>query len=182
MWIWNHPNWPNYSYDASDFTERVEVFYRTAERIAGQVEALSSSNQKKVGKGRINLNGFLDYFTQAVNKAQEITRAEVAFVLDKTRFYDSHGEQLNERQAKVIARIFEEGRAGFKGGLSARNYVSIAKCSPATATRDLAKLRAMGALVSHGQGRGTRYKIAYPEPQQTSAWFYTRRAGHTPRS
>lgn len=46
MWIWNHPNWPNYSYDASDFTERVEVFYRTAERIAGQVEALSSSNQE----------------------------------------------------------------------------------------------------------------------------------------
>ena len=46
MWIWNHPNWPNYSYDASAFAERVEVFYRTAERIAGQVEALSSSNQK----------------------------------------------------------------------------------------------------------------------------------------
>jgi hypothetical protein len=46
MWIWNHPNWPNYSYDASDFSERVETFYRSAERIAGQVEALSSSNQE----------------------------------------------------------------------------------------------------------------------------------------
>lgn len=112
MWIWNHPNWPNYSHDASDFTERVEVFYRTAER---------------------------------------------------------------------IARIFEEGRVGFKGGLSAGNYVSIAKCSPATATRDLAELRDMGALVSHGQGRGTRYEISYPQPQPTSAWFYTRRAGHRPR-
>ena len=102
-------------------------------------------------------------------------------MLDKTRFYDRHGEQLNERQAKVIARIFEGGRAGFKGGLSARNYVSIAQCSPAIATRDLAELRAMGALVSYGQGRSTRYEISYPEPQQTLAWFYTRRAGHTPR-
>ena len=109
-----------------------------------------------------------------MNKAQEITRAEVAFVLDKTRFYNSHGEQLNERQAKVIARVFEEGRAGFKGGLSARNYVSIAKCSPATATRDLAELSDMGALVSHGQSRGTRYEISCPKPQQTLAWSYTR--------
>ena len=109
-----------------------------------------------------------------MNKAQAITRAEVAFVLDKTRFYDRHGEQLNDRQAKVIARIFEEGRAGFTGGLSARNYLSIAKCSPATATRDLAELRDMGALVSHGQGRGTRYEISYPGPQQMSAWSYTR--------
>ncbi len=381
MWIWNHPNWPNYSYDASDFSERVETFYRSAERIAGQVEALSSSNQEnavvdlmlseaittsaiegekldrdsvrssllnligrvtantgsddkaagaaalivdvrqhwdqplthemlgrwqsmvvveqfisnvtrgayrnspepmqiisgryigqphtvhyeappaeevpaemerfldwynstspvtgkkeklpgpiraavahvwfenihpfddgngrvgraisdhalsqslgrptlaclatainndrnsyyseleKIGKGEINLNSFLDYFTKAVNLAQEITKAEIAFVLDKTRFFDCHGNKMNERQNKVIARIFEEGRAGFKGGLSAKNYVSIAKCSPATATRDLAELRDMGALVSHGQGRSTRYDISYPERRQTAAWL-----------
>ena len=106
---------------------------------------------------------FIDYFTWAVNTAQDIARAEVTFALDKTRFYDHYGEKLNERQGKVIARMFQEDRAGFKGGLSAKNYVSITRCSPVTATRDLTKLRYMGALLSHGRGRGTRYEISYLE-------------------
>lgn len=41
---------------------------------------------EKVGKGEINLDGFPDYFTGAVNRAQAIAEAEAAFVLDKTRF------------------------------------------------------------------------------------------------
>ena len=117
-----------------------------------------------VGRGNLDLGGFVDYFTAAINQAQEIALAEVAFVLGKTRFYDRYGEKLNGRQHKVIARLFAEGRSGFAGGLSAKNYGSIAKCSPATATRDLAALRDMGALVSYGQARGLRYEIAYPEP------------------
>lgn len=116
-----------------------------------------------VGRGDLDLGRFLDYFTAAIVHAQEIALAEVAFVLDKTRFHDRYGDRLNERQRKVIARVFAEGRAGFAGGLSAKNYVSIAKCSPATATRDLAALRDMGALVSFGRGRGLRYGISYPE-------------------
>ena len=117
-----------------------------------------------VGRGEVDLSGFVDYFTRAVIRAQEIAVAEVAFVLGKTRFYERHGERLNERQRKVTARIFREGRAGFVGGLSRKNYASIARCSPATAARDLADLQNMGALVSHGQGRSTRYEISCPEP------------------
>ena len=117
-----------------------------------------------VGRGDLDLGGFLDYFTAAIVRAQEVSLAEVAFVLDKTRFHDRYDDRLNERQRKVIARVFAEGRAGFAGGLSAKNYVSITKCSPATATRDLAALRGMGALVSHGRGRGLRYGISYPAP------------------
>ena len=117
-----------------------------------------------VGRGECDLGGFVDYFTRAVNRAQEIAVAEVAFVLGKMRFYDRYGERLNERQRKVAGRIFREGRAGFAGGLSRKNYAAIAKCSPATAARDLVDLLNMGALVSHGQGRGTRYEISCPEP------------------
>ena len=106
---------------------------------------------------------FIDYFTRAVNTAQDIARAEIAFVLDKTHFYDHYGEKLNERQGKVIARMFQEDRAGFKGGLSAKNYVSITRCSPVTATHDLPQLHYMGALLSHGRGRGKRYEISYLE-------------------
>ena len=122
------------------------------------------SELETVGRGELNLSGFVDYFTRAVIRAQEIAVAEIEFVLGKTRFYDRYGERLNERQRKVTARIFREGRAGFAGGLSRKNYATIAKCSPATAARDLVDLLNAGALVSHGQGRSTRYEIACPEP------------------
>ncbi len=121
-----------------------------------------------VGRGQLDLGGFLDYFTAAIVHAQEIALAEVAFVLDKTRFHDRYDEALNERQRKVIGRVFAAGRGGFVGGLSAKNYVSIAKCSPATASRDLAALRDMGALIARGKGRGVRYVVSCPAPP--AAW------------
>lgn len=121
------------------------------------------------GRRDLDLSTFLDYFTAAIVRAQEIALAEIAFVIDKSRFHDRFDGRLNGRQRKVIARVFAEGRAGFAGGLSAKNYVAIAKCSPATATRDLAALRDMGALVSHGQGRGRRYEIRTPAPSDWSS-------------
>ena len=126
------------------------------------------SELETIGRGQFDLSGFVGYFMRAVNRAQEIAAAEVEFVLGKVRFYDRYGERLNERQRKVTARIFREGRAGFAGGLSRKNYVSIARCSPATAARDLADLQNMGALVSRGRGRSTRYGIACPEPSATA--------------
>lgn len=68
---------------------------------------------------------------------------------------------MNERQTKAMERMFREGRAGFKGGMSAKKYRAITKCPATTATRDLAALRDMGALVSRGAGRGTRYEISH---------------------
>ena len=46
MWIWQHPDWPDYAYNASAFVERAEAFYCSVERIADQVEALSAGNQE----------------------------------------------------------------------------------------------------------------------------------------
>ncbi|WP_241085985.1 Fic family protein [Candidatus Vondammii sp. HM_W22] len=120
----------------------------------------------------LNINPFVDYFTSTVNKAQDIARDEVDFVLNKARFYEAYTERLNGHQAKAIARVFAEGRKVFAGGLSGKNYMSITKCSQATATRDLAGLRDIGALVSHGAGRSTRYSISFPEPQNTD--FFSR--------
>ena len=66
---------------------------------------------------------------------------------------------MNERQEKVLARMFKEGIDGFKGGLSAENYISIAKTSRATATRDLQDLLQKGALTKTGELRHTRYYL-----------------------
>jgi Fic family protein len=53
--------------------------------------------------------------------------------------------------------MFAEGLGGFKGGLSAENYIAITKTSRATTTRDLIDLVQKGALVKTGELRHTRY-------------------------
>jgi hypothetical protein len=49
------------------------------------------------------------------------------FLIRKSKFYERHSADLNSRQKKVIERIFKEGLSGFKGSLSAENYISITK-------------------------------------------------------
>ena len=112
---------------------------------------------------KLDMNGFADYFTAAIVRSQEIALAEVGFVLDKSRFFDRHRDSMNERQVKAIERMFREGRRGFEGGMSTKKYMAITGCPATTATRDLVALCAMGAMVSRGAGRGTRYDIS-PSP------------------
>ena len=69
---------------------------------------------------------------------------------------------MNERQDKVVARMFGEGIDGFKGGLSAENYISIARTSRATATRDLQDLVSKDALRKTGELKHTRYYLNLP--------------------
>ena len=114
---------------------------------------------EQVGRGKLNLNKWLEYFTNAVIHAQSIAKKEVDFVLNKTRFYDRFADQLNERQAKVVERIFAEGRKGFEGGLSTKNYMTIAKCPNRTASRDLSDMLDKGIISKFGAGRSTRYEL-----------------------
>jgi Fic family protein len=55
--------------------------------------------------------------------------------------------------------MFREGIDGFKGGLSAENYLRITGTSRATATRDLQDLVALGAFTRTGELRHTRYAL-----------------------
>ena len=55
--------------------------------------------------------------------------------------------------------MFKEGIDGFKGGLSAENYIRITKTSRATATRDLQDLLNIGALFKEGMLKNTRYYL-----------------------
>ncbi len=107
----------------------------------------------------IEITDWLRYFARTVLEAQDATTRRVEFYLGKARFYDRFRDQLNERQAKVIARMFREGADGFEGGLSAENYISITGTSRATATRDLQDLVSKGALKRTGELRHTRYHL-----------------------
>jgi Fic family protein len=55
--------------------------------------------------------------------------------------------------------MFAEGPDGFKGGLSAENYIAITKTTRPTATRDLTDLVKKGALIKAGELRHTRYHL-----------------------
>ncbi|AFL51486.1 Fic family protein [Sinorhizobium fredii] len=108
------------------------------------------------------ITDWLIYFGQTILEAQQTTLKRVEFHISKTRLYDSLRGQLNPRQEKVIARMFREGIEGFKGGLSAENYISITQASRATATRDLQGLVAKGAFLRTGELRHTRYHLKLP--------------------
>ena len=100
------------------------------------------------------------FFSETILQAQRATLERIDFFIRKTKFYDRFRGQLNERQEKVVARIFKEGTAGFKGGLSAENYIAITATSRATATRDLQQLVEIGALTRTGERRHTRYSLS----------------------
>jgi Fic family protein len=105
------------------------------------------------------ITGWLTYFANTVLEAQNNTIKRVDFYVAKAKLYERLRGQLNERQEKVIARMFREGIDGFKGGLSAENYIRISKSSRATATRDLQDLVEKGALTKTGALRHTRYYL-----------------------
>jgi len=99
------------------------------------------------------------YFANTVLEAQDTTMKRVEFYLAKAKFYEKMKDQLNARQDKAIARMFREGIDGFKGGMSADNYITITGASRATATRDLQDLVAKGVLARTGELRHTRYHL-----------------------
>lgn len=108
---------------------------------------------------RNEITGLLVYFAQTIIDAQNHAQCMVEFIIAKAKFFDRLRGQLNQRQEKALARMFREGPAGFKGGLSAENYVRITGCSRATATRDLQDLVEKNALVQTGTLKSTRYHI-----------------------
>ncbi len=103
---------------------------------------------------------WLLYFSKTILDAQSYTQRLIDFLIEKSKLYDRLRGKLNARQEKVIARLFREGPEGFEGGLSAEKYISIAKTSRATATRDLQGLLEKGALVKTGELKYTRYWLA----------------------
>jgi Fic family protein len=107
----------------------------------------------------IEITDWLTYFAETILAAQRNTIKRLDFYLAKAKLYEKLRGRLNDRQEKAIARMFREGIDGFKGGLSAENYIRITESSRATATRDLQNLVAKGALTRTGELRHTRYHL-----------------------
>lgn len=111
----------------------------------------------KISSQSLAINPWIEYFSKVILEAQNLSQSLINFIIAKAQFYHRYKDQLNSRQEVVLARIFQEGLSGFKGGLSAENYIRIAKTSASTATRDLQALLELGAIRKTGERKGTRY-------------------------
>lgn len=118
-------------------------------------------NLNKNSQASMDISLWVNWFCRAVLRAQQDAVGKVDFILSKARFWDRCNDVLlNERQHKVINKLFAAGPDGFEFGVSAKKYMSMAGCSKATATRDLAALVETGCLYRlKGGGRNARYGL-----------------------
>jgi Fic family protein len=105
----------------------------------------------------VAISSWVDFFSSIIVTAHKESMNLLYFIIEKSKMLSRLSDQLNDRQTKVLLRLFEEGPEGFKGGLSAQNYLSITKTARANATRDLSDLVEKGALKRTGELRHTRY-------------------------
>lgn len=115
--------------------------------------------QLKRAQRDLYITEWINYFAQVVLNAQIDAKELIQFTLVKAKFFDQYSQQFNERQLKVINRMFENGLDGFEGGMTAKKYMAITKTSKATATRDLQYLLEIGVFVQEGAGRSVRYQL-----------------------
>ncbi|MBY0281266.1 MAG: Fic family protein [Alphaproteobacteria bacterium] len=110
----------------------------------------------------LEITEWVAFFVNLIYQSQLESKEQILFVLKKTKFWREHNQELNERQEKVIHRMFLEGSSGFKGGMNAQKYMTLTGCSKATATRDLADLLAKKCFYRlPGAGPNTRYDIVF---------------------
>lgn len=111
------------------------------------------------GQQSNEITNWVKWFVSMALVAQIHAEEQIEFTLKKTRLFDRFRDQLNERQLQIVRRMLEEGPEGFKGGMSAKKYMSMTGASKATATRDLQDFAHKGLFVPSGGGRSTSYKV-----------------------
>jgi Fic family protein len=113
----------------------------------------------KQAQRTLEITDWILYFSKLILESQKKAKQTVLFTLSKTKFIDRFKNQMNERQNKAVLKMFENGVAGFEGGMTAIKYVSITKTSRATATRDLQDLTEKSILIPKGEGRNRSYDL-----------------------
>jgi len=113
---------------------------------------------KKV-QSTLEIDSWLLYFSQLLIDSQQNAIEILEFSVKKTQFFDKNKQLLNTRKTKVINKMLDAGKDGFVGGMTAKKYISIAKTTKATATRDLQELVKNGVLQQQGDGRSTHYVL-----------------------
>lgn len=123
----------------------------------GYYDALKKAQKK------LEITEWVLYFSKLIVEAQRIAKQTVLFIVSKSKFIDKHKESINERQLKVLLKMFDFGISGFEGGMTTKKYISITKVSRATAIRDLQDLAEKNIFIPKGAGRNVKYEINFDE-------------------
>lgn len=113
----------------------------------------------KSAQQTLNITEWIVYFGKLILEAESYAEDLVKFLLKKSKFYTQFNTQINDRQTKALNKMWDAGPDGFKGGMTAKKYISITQTSKATATRDLQQLAETGALRIVGSGRSVHYVL-----------------------
>jgi Fic family protein len=113
-------------------------------------------------KNGLTVTRWINYFVETIYQSLLDSKKQIVFIVQKAHFWKRWESKLNERQSKVLAKMFDAGIEGYKGGMSAQKYMKITTCSKATATRDLKELLEYGCIEPlPGSGRSTRYVLTF---------------------
>lgn len=112
--------------------------------------------QLKKAQSSLEVTEWIQYFSLTIIKAFRQAKEVILFTVKKANFFLKYGSELNDRQQKVLKKMTDNEI--FKGGMTAKKYMSITKTSKATATRDLQDLFDKGVLIMQGKGRNVNYQ------------------------
>jgi Fic family protein len=115
---------------------------------------------ERTQKGSGDITEWTTWFLSCLGRAIGRAEGEVHKAMEKARMWqDIAGHNLNERQKKVINKLFEAGDE-FEGGLTTSKYIGMTKTTRETAKRDIADLLAKGVLARNpAKGRGSSYYL-----------------------
>lgn len=109
-------------------------------------------------QGDLEIAQRLIFFAECLSRALDAAENVCTEVLRKAEFWHRHSTSaLNERERKVLNRYLD----AFEGKLTAPKWARLAKCSMATAQRDIKDLVELGVLVRNAGGsKNTSYSVA----------------------
>ncbi len=119
---------------------------------------------EKTQRGNGDITQWLIWFLECMLRALRAACTQVEYAGEKARLWESLSNVfLNSRQKKIINKLSESSRSGFKGGLTNSKYRRMAKTTRETAKRDLTDLVTKGVLGKNpGGGRSTSYRLVWP--------------------
>ena len=112
---------------------------------------------ERTQRGGLDVTGWLHWFLACFTRAVAGAEADSAGVLRKADFWRRHETvAMSARQRAILNGYLD----GFEGNLTARKWAVLAKCSPASAQRDIADLVDKGVLRRNpGGSKNTSYGV-----------------------
>ena len=120
---------------------------------------------EEVQKGNGDITRWITWLLACLERAIKRSESEVRKAADKARMWQEIAHLgLNDRQRKVVNKLFEAGSGGFEGGLTNSKYVHMTKASRETAKRDISDLLTKGILARNpGGGRSISYRLSWQD-------------------